>query len=105
FINVGKMDGINPAVLMGFINENVKGKVPIGKIDLMKSFSFFEVPEDVAPKVVSSFKGMHLEDRKLLVQFAQDADNQKPKKSFGRKKEESYGFGNNKKKRGKKQRY
>ena len=99
FINVGKMDGINPAVLMGFINDNVKGKVPIGKIDLMRSFSFFEVPEEHASKVVDTFKGMHLEDRKLLVQFAQDADNTrggKPKKEF---------FGNKRSKKGKKQRY
>ena len=56
FINVGKMDGINPAVLMGFINDNVKGKVPIGKIDLMRSFSFFEVPEEHASKVVDTFR-------------------------------------------------
>ncbi len=105
FINVGKMDGINPAVLMGFINENVKGKIPIGKIDLMRNFSFFEVPEDVATKVVNSFKGMHLEDRKLIVQFAQDADSHKSKKSYGKKSEESYIFGKKKKKRDKKQRY
>ena len=94
FINVGKMDGINPAVLMGFINDNVKGKVPIGKIDLMRSFSFFEVPEEHASKVVNTFKGMHLEDRKLLVQLAQDADKAgggKPKKEF---------FGNKRKKKG-----
>jgi ATP-dependent RNA helicase DeaD len=105
FINVGKMDGINPAVLMGFINENVKGKVPIGKIDLMRNFSFFEVPENVANKVVDSFKGMHLEDRKLLVQFAQDSENQKSKKSYGRKQDDSYSFGKNRKKRGTKKRY
>lgn len=99
FINVGKIDGINPAVLMGFINDNVKGKVPIGKIDLMRNFSFFEVPEEHAPKVINTFKGMHLEDRKLLVQFAQDADKTrggKPKKEF---------FGNKRTKRSKKQRY
>ena len=99
FINVGKMDGINPAVLMGFINDNVKGKVPIGKIDLMRSFSFFEVPEEHASKVVNTFKGMHLEDRKLLVQLAQDADKAgggKPKKEF---------FGNKRKKKGNKKRY
>ncbi|HBT86095.1 MAG TPA: DEAD/DEAH box helicase, partial [Porphyromonadaceae bacterium] len=105
FINVGKIDGINPAVLMGFINENVKGKVPIGKIDLMRNFSFFEVPENVANKVVDSFKGMHLEDRKLLVQFAQDSENQKSKKSYGRKQDDSYSFGKNRKKRGTKKRY
>ncbi len=99
FINVGKIDGINPAVLMGFINDNVKSKVPIGKIDLMRNFSFFEVPEEHATKVINTFKGMHLEDRKLLVQFAQDADNTrggKPKKEF---------FGNKRNKKGKKQRY
>jgi ATP-dependent RNA helicase DeaD len=99
FINVGKMDGINPAVLMGFINDNVKGKVPIGKIDLMRSFSFFEVPEEHAPKVISTFKGMHLEDRKLLVQFAQDAE-----KSGGGKSKKEF-FGNKRNKKGKKQRY
>jgi len=55
FINLGKMDNMNPATLMGFINDNVKGKVPVGKIDLLKSFSFFEVPEEVAGKVVNSF--------------------------------------------------
>ena len=29
FINVGKMDNVNPATLMGFINDNVKGKVQL----------------------------------------------------------------------------
>ncbi len=99
FINVGKMDGINPAVLMGFINDNVKGKVPIGKIDLMRSFSFFEVPEQDASRVINTFKGMHLEDRKLLVQIAQDDD----KSGGGRPKKEF--FGKKRTKANKKKRY
>ena len=74
FINVGKMDNVNPATLMGFINDNVKGKVPIGRIDLLKSFSFFEVPEEMAPKVVKSFKGMYVDELKLQVHPAQDED-------------------------------
>jgi len=74
FINVGKMDGINPAMLMGFINDHVKGKVPIGRIDLLKSFSFFEVPEELAPRVVKSFKGMYVDERKLQVHLAQEED-------------------------------
>lgn len=83
FINVGKMDNVNPATLMGFINDNVKGKVPIGRIDLLKSFSFFEVPEEHANKVVSSFRGMYIEDRKLIVQLAQDSEQpQRDKKKF-----------------------
>lgn len=93
------MDGINPAVLMGFINENVKGKVPIGKIDILRSFSFFEVPEDYSAKVINTFKGMHLEDRKLLVQLAQDAD-----KSGSNKSKKDF-FGNKRNKKGRKQKY
>jgi ATP-dependent RNA helicase DeaD len=83
FINVGKVDNVNPATLMGFINDNVKGKVPVGRIDLLKSFSFFEVPEELAGKVVNAFRGMYIEDRKLTVRLAQDADSpEREKKKF-----------------------
>ncbi len=75
FINIGKMDGANPANLMGFINDHVTEKVRIGRIDLLKNFSFFEVPEGVAPKVVQTFKGLFIEDRKLVVEVAQDSPN------------------------------
>ena len=84
FINIGKMDGANPANLMGFINDHVTEKVRIGKIDLLKNFSFFEVPEEVAPKVVQTFKGLFIEDRKLVVEVAQDSDN-KSSSGGGRK--------------------
>lgn len=83
FINIGKMDGVNPATLMGFINEHVKGKVPVGRIDLMKNFSFFEIPEELAPKVVKAFKGMYIEDRRLVVEVSRDENRpQKEKKQF-----------------------
>jgi len=96
FINLGKMDGINPATLMGFINDNVKGKVRVGRIDLLKSFSFFEVPEELAGKVVNAFRGMYIEDRKLIVRLAQDADSpEREKKKFF---ENDYGKKSKKKK-------
>ncbi len=75
FINIGKTDGANPANLMGFINDHVTGKVRIGRIDLLQNFSFFEVPEDVASKVVQTFKGLFIEDRKLVVEVAQESNN------------------------------
>src|SRR5690606_3320656 len=77
FINLGKMDGANPANLMGFINDHVSGKVRVGKIDLLKNFSFFEVPEGDAKKVVNTFKGLYVEDRKLVVEVAQDSSDNK----------------------------
>ena len=88
FINIGKMDGANPANLMGFINDHVTEKVRIGKIDLLKNFSFFEVPEEVAPKVVKTFKGLFIEDRKLVVEVAQEAENapSSNRRNFDRKK-------------------
>ena len=89
FINIGKTDGANPANLMGFINDHVTGKVRIGRIDLLQNFSFFEVPEDAAPKVVQTFKGLFVEDRKLVVEVAQDSDNRSnagsSRKSFDKK--------------------
>ena len=42
---------------------------------MKKNFSFFEVPEDSASKVVQTFKGLFVEDRKLIVEIAQDGDN------------------------------
>jgi ATP-dependent RNA helicase DeaD len=72
FMNVGKVDGVNPTILMGFINDHVKGKVPVGKINVMKSFSLFEVPEELVGRVLKSFTGMYLEDRKLVVRLDGD---------------------------------
>ncbi len=80
FINIGKTDGVNPANLMGFINDYVPGKITVGRIDLMKSFSFFEVPEDSARKVVKSFKGVFVENRKIVVDFADNINSGKGKK-------------------------
>lgn len=95
FINIGKMDGANPANLMGFINDHVTEKVRIGKIDLLKNFSFFEVPEGVASKVVKTFKGLFIEDRKLIVEVAKDSDNKSNsndgRKSFNKKRRRTKG--------------
>lgn len=71
FINVGKSDNVNPATLMGLINDFVPGKVRIGRIDLMQNFSFFEVPEGDSSKVLSSFKNQDYNGRRISVELAQ----------------------------------
>ncbi|MDR0332883.1 MAG: DEAD/DEAH box helicase [Dysgonamonadaceae bacterium] len=103
FINLGKTDGANPANLMGFVNDHVPGKVRIGRIDLMQNFSFFEVPEGDARAVVKSFKGLYVDERKLVVEIAQDTPqngDRKKKEDTPFWKKEDGGFG--KKKGGKK---
>lgn len=71
FINIGRMDNVNPATLMGLINDFVPGKVRIGRIDLMQNFSFFEVPESDASKVIGSLKGQEQNGRRISVEVAQ----------------------------------
>lgn len=71
FINIGRTDNVNPATLMGLINDFVPGKVRIGRIDLMQNFSFFEVPEGDAQKVICSLKGQEENGRRISVEVAQ----------------------------------
>lgn len=72
FINMGRTDGVNPATLMGLINDYVPSKINIGRIDIMQNFSFFEVPERDATKVISSMKGEDHRGRRISLELAQD---------------------------------
>lgn len=71
FINVGKTDGLFPNQLIDLINANVTGKVQIGKIDLLNNFSFFEVEEKEATRVISSLKDADFQGRRISVEIAQ----------------------------------
>ncbi|MBP1617299.1 MAG: cshA 1 [Bacteroidetes bacterium] len=88
FINVGRMDGVNPATLMGVINDYVPGKVRIGRIDLMKNFSFFEVPEGDTGKVLKALQSADHNGRRISVEVAQadgsgSSSPRSEKRSFG----------------------
>ena len=57
-INLGKKDDVNPAVLMGFVNEQLRKRdVEIGRIEVLNTFSFIEVDSDYAAKLVSEANG------------------------------------------------
>lgn len=88
FINVGKMDGISsPPALIGLINEYVPGRIGIGRIDLMKNYSFFEVRERDAQAVVKAMRRAEHQGRKITAEVAQD------------KPDDHNGGGNNKEKK------
>ena len=70
FINMGRTDNVNPATLMGLVNDFVPGKVNIGRIDLLPNFSFFEVPEGDADRVISGLKGQEQNGRRISVEVA-----------------------------------
>ena len=57
FINLGKTDGFYPGEVMQFINRHVKGRQEVGHIDLKDKFSYIEVPERDARRVMSAIDG------------------------------------------------
>jgi len=71
FLTVSKMDGFYAKELIKLINDHVKGgKVEIGRIDLMKNFSFVEVAEEDASRVVNSLNGIRVKGRGIVVEEA-----------------------------------
>ncbi|MDR2690906.1 MAG: DEAD/DEAH box helicase [Dysgonamonadaceae bacterium] len=72
FINLGKTDGLHPQAVIGLMNDNVPGrKIEIGRIDLMKSFSFFEVRETDRDRVIQHLDGVKAFGRRIAVEEAQ----------------------------------
>lgn len=81
FINVGKTDGVFAKELMDLINKNVSGHVEIGRIDLMKNFSFFEVPEQEANHVIRSMSRANVKGRQVNVEMSDPEGSDSGKKA------------------------
>jgi len=66
-------------------------KVPIGRIDLKNSFSFFEVEESFAGDVIKAMNdGVNVHDRPIVVELAserpgEESSDRKPERKSGRK--------------------
>ena len=72
YINVGEKQKLNPARLIGLINEGLdSNNAEIGKIEILKSFSFFEIENTMDSKLIESLKGKKFEDVPLLVEVSQ----------------------------------
>lgn len=70
FINVGKTDGVYPNQMIELINRNMHKRVQIGKIDLLKSFSFFEIENSQAKSVMDALNKAEVNGRKVSVEIA-----------------------------------
>lgn len=75
FINLGKRDNFYAREIINLVNRHVRGtKIEIGRIDLTNNCSFFEVPSDDAPLVLSKMKRVKVGDRKVVVDNADRED-------------------------------
>ena len=78
FINLGKDDGFYPGEVMQFINRNVQGRQEVGHIDLLARFSYIEVPEADAQKVMRALNGAHYRNRTVRCNDADDTPSHGP---------------------------
>ena len=76
-VNLGKEEGFYPGEIMQFINKNMRGRQEIGHIDLLKHFSYIEVPERDSKKVVKALNGAKYKGRQVKCEVAEPRKSRK----------------------------
>ena len=85
FLNFGKRDNFFAREIINLVNRYVKGKVEIGRIDLLNNCSFFEVPEEQAELVMGKMAKAKVGERRVVVDFADRADGKADSGAHGSK--------------------
>jgi len=74
FITLGKVDGFYAREIIGLVNNRCPGpKIEMGRIDLRPTFSFFEVREEEAGRVLKGLRGFTYKGRHIGVDIAEPA--------------------------------
>ena len=105
YVNAGKADGFFPARLMETINQNMSGRVEIGRIDLLNNYSLFDVRKGEGQKVVSALKNVRYFGKRLYAELAdpnRDYSKSSDRKSKNKKAEDDDPFAKFKKGKSKK---
>ncbi len=72
FINVGKMDNIHKGAITRLLCDRAGiTAAQIGKIEILREFSFFEIEHQAADTVLKSMQNAKLDGRDVMVQLAQ----------------------------------
>jgi len=82
YINIGSKHGVDAIKLISIINQHMKGShFEIGKIEILKSFSFFEIEDVYELEILQAFKKGSYEGIELTVEKSQPKPQMsKPKK-------------------------
>jgi len=71
FLNAGKKDNLTPLRLIGIINNALdSGNVEIGKIEVLKNFTFFEIETSAVEKLAEKIKNHSFEGKALSLEIA-----------------------------------
>lgn len=87
FINVGRIDGVNPPRLIGLINDKTRDRdISIGSIDISEKHTIFQVSEKFADKVIKALNDSQFKGRQVRVDYSGDVPGKKKKKGKKAKK-------------------
>tara|TARA_B100001564_G_scaffold29052_1_gene21442 strand:+ start:781 stop:2499 length:1719 start_codon:yes stop_codon:yes gene_type:complete len=95
FINLGKVNRLETHNLIGLINEYTKERdIPIGKIDILRKFSFFEIDSQYKNLILEKLANAKWNNHKISVELSKPPSNKensykKEKISFKKKKKYS----------------
>lgn len=70
FINIGRLDHVQPVHIIEMLNRNIPDRVDVGRIDIMQSFSFFECPEEFTEEILSALDGAQYKGREVHCEIA-----------------------------------
>jgi ATP-dependent RNA helicase DeaD len=72
YINLGQKNGIDAVGIIGLINKNSRGKrIEIGKIDILRKFSFFEVDSRNTQDILNGLNNSDYKGTTITVQLSQ----------------------------------
>ena len=91
FINLGKLQNLETHNLIGLINEYTRQRnIPIGKIDILRKFSFFEVDSNNEQDILAGLANANWNGNKVSVELSKPPsssdDFRKSSKGSGRKR-------------------
>jgi ATP-dependent RNA helicase DeaD len=88
YVNIGTRQNLTPARLIGLINNALDSSdALIGRINILKKFSFFEVEEKKAQRLIQALQGLHFNGVNILAEVSKDrpmappqAESERPKR-------------------------
>jgi ATP-dependent RNA helicase DeaD len=68
---MGTKDSLNPGKMIAMINENTRQRnIEIGKIDILRNFSFFEVDSSYENDIRNAFKNVEYNNVPVIVELS-----------------------------------
>lgn len=87
FINLGKMDGLQPPHLIGLVNDVMQIRdIRIGKIEILNTYSFFEVEATYLDTMLAAFKKVKYGERVVALEQSsprRDSDSSEGRRGGG----------------------